>query len=81
MTTWAEHPPHKLRKFHCHVRFFPSEGSEEMGKLRANTFLICINYIESQKFTKSRVLKPSSSMLPWFAWWPVPTVVHFHTKG
>ena len=22
MTTWAGHPPHKLRKFHCHVRFF-----------------------------------------------------------
>ena len=22
MTTWAGHPPHKLRKFHFHVRFF-----------------------------------------------------------
>ena len=29
MTTWGGLPPHNLRKFHCHIRFFPSVGIQE----------------------------------------------------
>ena len=47
MTTWAGHPPHKLRKFHFHVRFFPSVTNTGENTLSNNrTALGKKSYVE-----------------------------------